>query len=131
MTSTGSPSPRKLRVDSIDMLELMLEITTNRMEETKFGIRWRVMILGKLMPMQRAARTYSLLRIWRTSLRTIRASGNHPVIPIMKERVKVFCFPITDTSKRTVRRFGMLLAISAIRIMIASTLVFANPLMHP
>ena len=39
--STGSPSHKKLRVDSVPMAELMLVTTMNMMEGIKFGKRWR------------------------------------------------------------------------------------------
>ena len=72
-TSTGRPSPRKLKVASIAMLVLMLEMTTNMIADTKFGMRCLRMMKGNRAPMQREARMYSLLRICRTSLRTILA----------------------------------------------------------
>ena len=65
-TSTGRPSPRKLKVASIAMLVLMLEMTTNMIADTKFGMRCLRMMKGNRAPMQREARMYSLLRICRT-----------------------------------------------------------------
>ena len=37
----GSPSPRKLKVDSVSMACPMLVTTMNMMEEIKLGTRWR------------------------------------------------------------------------------------------
>ena len=62
-TSTGRPSPRKLKVASIAMLVLMLEMTTNMIADTKFGMRCLRMMKGNRAPMQREARMYSLLRM--------------------------------------------------------------------
>ena len=89
-TSTGRPSPRKLKVASIAMLVLMLEMTTNMIADTKFGMRCLRMMKGNRAPMQREARMYSLLRICRTSLRTMRDRANQPVTPMTRAMVSSF-----------------------------------------
>lgn len=103
-TSTGRPSPRKLKVASIAMLVLMLEMTTNMIADTKFGMRCLRMMKGNRAPMQREARMYSLLRICRTSLRTMRDRANQPVTPMTSAMVSSFCLPMRERISSRDRR---------------------------
>ena len=56
-TSTGSPKPRKLSVDSMDMLVLILDTTTNMIADTKLGTRCFFITCPKLLPIHLAAST--------------------------------------------------------------------------
>lgn len=57
MTSSGSPMPRKLRVDSAAMAVDTLITTMNRMDDRKLGARCRHSTRPKPPPMQRQAMT--------------------------------------------------------------------------
>ena len=56
-TSTGSPNPIKLSVDSMDILVLILDTTTNMIADTKLGIKCFFMTCPKLLPIHLAAST--------------------------------------------------------------------------
>lgn len=130
-TSTGRPSPRKLKVASIAMLVLMLEMTTNMIADTKFGMRCLRMMKGNRAPMQREARMYSLLRICRTSLRTMRDRANQPVTPMTRAMVSSFGLPMRERISSRDRRTGTLCRSSTARIMALSTTPEATPDRQP
>ena len=62
MTSSGRPSPKKLKVDSATMAPRRFMTTMKRMAEKKLGNRCRTSTWKNPPPMARAARTYSLCR---------------------------------------------------------------------
>ena len=81
--------------------------------------------------MQREARMYSLLRICRTSLLTMRASANQPVTPMTREMVISFCLPIRERIRSRESRTGTLCRSSTARIMAPSTVPEADPDRQP
>ena len=93
MTSNGSPSPIKLRVDSAAMAERMFITTMNMMDGKKLGARCRRRIWKNPAPMHRAASTYSLPRSRRTSLRTTLATLVQLVTPMTTDRLTTLAFP--------------------------------------
>ena len=75
--------------------------------------------------------TYSLLRIWRTSVRTTFAMLVQLVTPITTEIVTTFGVPRIACSKITSSRFGMLRRISVSRMSSVSSHCGAMPLIPP
>ena len=113
------------------MLVLMLEMTTNMIADTKFGMRCLRMMKGNRAPMQREARMYSLLRICRTSLRTMRDRANQPVTPMTRAMVSSFGLPMRERISSRDRRTGTLCRSSTARIMALSTTPEATPDRQP
>ena len=130
-TSTGSPSPRKLSVDSMVIHVLILETTANITADNTLGIRCRHITYRKLPPVHLAYSTYSLLRICRTSLRTILAMPNQPVTPMTKDRVNTFLLGNSAERISTSKIDGMLPPASTRRIITASARSGRTPLTQP
>lgn len=131
ITSSGSPMPIKLNVDSVTMAERIFITTINMIAEIKFGPRCRMRIWKNDPPIHFEATMYSLLRSCRTSVRTTFAILHQLVIPMTKAIDKVVGSPKTAWIKITSRMDGIVKTISAPRIMIVSTMSEANPLTDP
>ena len=93
MISSGSPMPRKLRVDSLTMALRTFMTTMNMMEARKLGARCRRRMWKNPPPMHRDATTYSLVRSCRTSVRTTLAMLAQLVTPMTTDRLSTDACP--------------------------------------
>ena len=89
ITSSGSPIPMKLNVDSSTIALRIFMTTINMIDEAKLGVRCFHKTCQKLPPIHLAAMTYPLFRICFTSVRTTLAIPGQLVIPIINEILKM------------------------------------------
>lgn len=131
MTSSGSPIPIKLSVDSAAIAFRIFITAINRIEEIKFGARCFRNIWKKPPPMHLAAITYSLLRSWRTCMRTTFAMLNQLVSPMTIDRLHRSASPHIACINIINSKLGILISISVRRIKNASSHCGARPLTVP